>query len=562
MPLPLVWVMRGIVVLSLATLGLGWAASSPIGGSPDDDYHLGSIWCPPPVGQSGCDIRVIDGEERVAVPETVSDQVPCYKFQSDVSGACQLPMSDHRTVYTSRYDAGNYPFGYYQFHHLFVGDSVATSVLLMRAFNVFIAVALLSAIAFLLPTYLRTPYSLAMLVSWLPMGVYFIASNNPSSWSMTGVLAYAAAFRGSLETEGKQRYSLLALSVVGLVLSCTSRADSAFYIFVVTLAMLLSTRWTRSALNWAIAAYGVLASIVGIWIMTSTSVASNVTDAVVTGESFSKVVLSNILSLPKYIAGFWGYRRGPGWFDIYLDGPVEVFSLLVVGMALYVGARYLTWRKTLAALVLAGATLGIPIFLGIQADYPFTVEMYQPRYMFPLAAVFFFIWFTGLGKEKVFTTPQYLMTCVALVIVQGISMHTVLERYIFGQFNVMVHVNLNFAKLWWWHTSIEPMTVFIVATMGLVVAMVITPILLRNAVLIPVDVDDIEKSDIQSLEMMIDAGDRSELNESRHVIAPYLPSSTDGQAVTGTDIAESVVSYSVNENPDINDSGSEKSASD
>ena len=47
-----------IVVIAAAVAGLAWAISSPIGSSPDEDYHLASIWCPPPVESSGCRVQM------------------------------------------------------------------------------------------------------------------------------------------------------------------------------------------------------------------------------------------------------------------------------------------------------------------------------------------------------------------------------------------------------------------------------------------------------------------------------------------------------------------------
>ena len=49
------WNILGVIALlaSVFALGVAWAVSSPVGASPDDDYHLGSIWCTPPLSESG-----------------------------------------------------------------------------------------------------------------------------------------------------------------------------------------------------------------------------------------------------------------------------------------------------------------------------------------------------------------------------------------------------------------------------------------------------------------------------------------------------------------------------
>ena len=100
--------------------------ASPVGGSPDDDYHLASIWCPRPV-EGSCWTRIIDGEVNVLVPEPIAKASTCYAFKQEVSAACTLPYLNENDGYTRRYDDGNYPKGYYRFHHLFISESVNQS---------------------------------------------------------------------------------------------------------------------------------------------------------------------------------------------------------------------------------------------------------------------------------------------------------------------------------------------------------------------------------------------------------------------------------------------------
>jgi len=95
-------------VVAALVMGLGWALSSPVASGPDDDYHLGSIWCPRPVGES-CSLRIVDGEEQVEVPRGVSPlAMQCFVKQKDAPAACG--QVDAQTVVASpRYDTGNLP---------------------------------------------------------------------------------------------------------------------------------------------------------------------------------------------------------------------------------------------------------------------------------------------------------------------------------------------------------------------------------------------------------------------------------------------------------------------
>ena len=332
-------VMVAVAIVSLLVTGLGWALSSPTGGSPDDDYHLGSIWCPRPLESSGCQTSVINGEIQVLVPEKVSDESVCYAFHSDRPAACRLSMSDSDMDFSRRYDAGNYPYGYYQFHHLFVADNVDRTVLVMRSVNLLIAVVVLAATGAALPGRMRQGFALAVIVSWVPMGLYFVASNNPSTWALTGVLAYGAALHGALHSEGRRRRVLLPLAMIGALLCFTSRGDAAFFVFVVSLAVLVAAPWSRRQVVPALLAAG--ASALGVWIMLSTGQAGATSTFAPAESDYSgrRRVVMNLLSLPDYLAGFYGRRWGAGWFDVPFDGPIAVLALGLAGAALVMGAR-------------------------------------------------------------------------------------------------------------------------------------------------------------------------------------------------------------------------------
>lgn len=236
----------GLLLVLMLLTGLGWAVSSPVESSPDEDFHLGSIWCPRPAGKY-CQTSVMNGDPVVRVPVAVSDDsMKCYNFQPDRSARCALGYRDSEMAWTKRFDdSGAYPIGYYHFHHLFVGKDVQTSVLVMRAVNVLIAVALLGAVGFCAPQRLRRPFVGAIAASWVPMGIYFIASNNPSSWSLSGLLAYSAATYMATQQKGRRRTVLVICAVIGAVMCLTSRYDSAFFLLVVGLALLFVVPWKR-----------------------------------------------------------------------------------------------------------------------------------------------------------------------------------------------------------------------------------------------------------------------------------------------------------------------------
>lgn len=464
-----------VVVLGvmLMVTGLSWVMASPVGGSPDDDYHLGSIWCPPPLSSSGCETVVFDGEPRIEVPATVAEAEPCYARNSDLSAACRLSLSDKDPGLTRRYDAGNYPYGYYQFHHLLVGDSVSRSVLLMRTVNLAIAVVLLCVVGALLPRAAGEAYLLAVAVSWVPMGIYFIASNNPSSWSLSGALTYGSGLYGSLHSQGRRRLALLALAGTGALLCWTSRGDAAFFVLVISLAVGMTAPLTKVSLLPGVAA--AMASAVGVLVMRSTGQSGNVTSG---DEAYPDLTTWNraqlaVTSLLDYVGGFWGRRWGPGWFDVPLDGPVVIMALGLAGTALFIGARRMSVRKVLSVTVVLGAMLGVPVWVAIQNAWPY-VYQYQPRYMLPLLAVFFMLWLLGSVRAGTFSRAQGVLLLGTSALAHSLALHVVLQRYTrgMGDFRFSIISNLNFMPQWWWpNLPVGPGTLWHLASVAYLLAL-------------------------------------------------------------------------------------------
>ncbi|WP_425280775.1 DUF2142 domain-containing protein [Leucobacter coleopterorum] len=63
-----------------------WALASPVGASPDEDFHLASIWCGSGEREGLC------GPGSTADSRMVPDNIEraiCYAHEPDVSAACQ-----------------------------------------------------------------------------------------------------------------------------------------------------------------------------------------------------------------------------------------------------------------------------------------------------------------------------------------------------------------------------------------------------------------------------------------------------------------------------------------
>ena len=111
------------IVSAILTLG-AWAFASPIGSTPDDDYHLVSIWC----GQGFRDGICEEGSEprEVVVRETLMEYSFCYAGKPDKTGGCEQTDSFSPTT---RSNAGENPRVFYWAASWFASNDLTASII-------------------------------------------------------------------------------------------------------------------------------------------------------------------------------------------------------------------------------------------------------------------------------------------------------------------------------------------------------------------------------------------------------------------------------------------------
>ena len=412
-----------------------WALVSPVAGSPDDDYHLGSIWCPNPVEGGSCDVVVSDGEvTNVIVPETVYMSQHCWAFHPETSAACSDVLSDQKMVPSYRFDTGSYPPGFYHFHHTLVGPDVHRSVVIMRVANIILGLGGVLTVGALSAPRVRQNLLLVTVVSWVPMGVYFVASNNPSSWAISGILMYGGALLSATHSSRWRRWALLVFAALGAGMAMMSRPDAAFYLLVVTLAVWLLAPFRKNLLPEAILS-GV-ATALGLLFFLSSSQAGSLTGdggwPVDPNASILNVFVANLMSLPEYAVTFWGLGMGPGWLDVPLPGWATLTMIILFGALLFVGAQDISWRKGLAALAAFGALYGIPV-VSMTLRHVKPVTYYQGRYMLPLLAIALLVWIhTGTKRPLRLSMGQVIGIASIASVANAAALAATTLRYASG----------------------------------------------------------------------------------------------------------------------------------
>lgn len=468
---------------ALLALGLAWSLASPIGSSPDDPFHLATIWCDS--GEPGfCRAAAGEGAEGtrlVLVPPEIGAGIACYAFRPTVSARCQADLESRVGLARGVANDGLYPGGFHRFMSLFATEHVGRSVVVMRMLSWMVAIGLVLAAWALAASDLRRSFSIALLTTLVPLGVFLFASTNPSGVAVAGVAAFWCAAQGYLSADGRGRRRtvlVVALMVAGSLVAVGSRFDAGLYLAVAGVAALIAAGGyrpvlrRRSLLVVAICLVGALGAVLGG--QTQESLAGELG-----GESrraLPVVLFENALELPRLVVGSLG-TFGLGWLDTPVPGLASTFMLLALGGVLLVGVSVASRDKWLALAVVAVALLLAPTLV-LAANRNFVGENVQPRYLLPLLPVLVgTVLLAPRGRPGVvLRRGQVVIVVVGIVLAHSASLHANIRRYVTG---VDVRgFDLGAQDEWWWGTGPGPLETWllgsvafaVVATCGLLLA--------------------------------------------------------------------------------------------
>lgn len=378
-------------VLPLAffvTLGT-WALTSPVGSSPDDDYHLSSVWCAGGERQGVCEWNTGDPDIRL-VPESVARAHECFAFDPTATGACAASLGPD-VVATDRVNdvQGLYPGGFYRTMGLLVGPELERSVLTMRIVNAALASLLLALALRVLPPAIRSSVVAVLLVVYVPLGLFIVPSTNPSSWTVTGITflwAFGLAFAGRRSWRSRRTWVLLVATMISAALAIGSRVDGAAYVALVVAVITILTGFARLRRAWIASTVLAGLALVGLGrFLAFGPPGSGVSGGMGGTEPGIGLLLTNIVYLPVYLSGAVG-GMALGWNDTALPPMVFVFGLVAIGALAYRGLVDSTVGKGVATLVSLAALVFVPLVF-LQREGLGVGEVVQARYLLPLVIV-------------------------------------------------------------------------------------------------------------------------------------------------------------------------------
>jgi len=456
----LVWI-AGFALAAVSLLG--WAYASAPGSSPDDDFHLASIWCG--VGERAGLCEQAPIQDQRLIPADVLGAT-CHVRDEDSSAACIIVEDARAMVPTDRgnFD-GLYPPVFYAVTGIFASDDVWGSIAGIRLFNGLVFLVFLGALLLFSPRWARAPATLIPIVTLVPLGLYLVASVNPSSWAITSALVVTCALLLIPGSDGARRIGLVAVAVLGTALGAGARADAGLYaVLAVVVALVLGLRRARSA--WWLVATGVAIVVIAALSYLGAGQSSAATEGLMgrPPASLSDALFlfaTNFFEIPQLWAGVFGYWD-LGWFDLPLKSFVWVIGWAVFAIALWVGLRRIGPRKAVALGIAFAAVWGYPLLLHVQSQ-TYVGSFVQPRYVLPGMIILIVV---ALLDEP--TTlrladhgaAQRWIVVLGLGIANALALFSVIRRYVTG--NDAGGLDLDAGIEWWWTESpaFSPMVVW------------------------------------------------------------------------------------------------------
>lgn len=471
-------------VLALVAL-LAWSLASPMGASPDDDYHLVSTWCANSARTAEC-APGTSATSRV-VPEALV-RAPCFAHEPKISGACQKTAFNLDPTPTELTERGNfqgaYPPLYYATMNLFTGPNILLSVFIMRVVSVLLFLGLTVALFLLLPRDRKPTLVWGWAISTVPLGLFLIASNNPSGWAITGIGSAWIALLGYFETSGRRKIGLGIVFGIAALMAAGSRGDSAIYLIlaiaaviflafrrektfyldsilplalvIVAVVFFLSARQTLSGIE---GFSGVEGFSGGSGQANSVNPSTTATDTVnPLGLLFSN--LANVQSLWAGVLGSWGL----GWFDTPMPAIVAMGSLASFVGIVFVSLGWLTWRKGLVMAGIGVVLWVLPVYVLTKGLDPVGVEV-QPRYLLPIIVMLAGVaMLSARGRPVRVTRVQWILVASALTLAQALALYFTMRRFVNGGAPGGFYLDSNIK--WWWDIPFSPMLVLALGSLA------------------------------------------------------------------------------------------------
>lgn len=411
-----------VLFLALVPLAVTWSVVNPMLASPDETVHM----------LRAQSIAAGDFSNPFTSDGLPIDSVECFRFQPEVTAACQdLAWGADGTERVGL--TGGYPPLY---HSIAAFPALVSSGLagayLMRIWMAVVIMALIAWAGALVTRPGAGPWPLTgVVVAVTPMAIFTVATVNPSGLAVASAMLFVVGAVSLLNSRWRSR-AVVAATAIGAFGLALSRRDGLLWLGVLVLALvpfwapqvrgLWSRRTTRS--TWAVAGVvAALAMVAAVWGRTTITRFAQYWQ---NGEGTSW------WEAARFIRGYLFQVVGVlGWLDSPIGEEAVWAALVVAGFVVLLGIASDDRRAALATTLGLVALLVSPVVVGM-IRFPYL----QGRYLLPVWIVTAVL--AGAAAAESDTGARFDRRATRLVLMVWAAIHLIagiqnLRRYAVGR---------------------------------------------------------------------------------------------------------------------------------
>jgi len=502
-------VARGSVLTALLIVILsGWLLSAPPGASPDDAFHMTSIWCAEGFKDDVCleDPGAPD-RSRVLVPQAVPG-VTCFQYDGSQSAACSLdnlaPGLQQFIPVTGSNIRGERPNLYYRAMHPFVQDDVGAAAARIRTANLLTVAGMVIATALVAERRVRAALLLSSLVAAVPLGLFLATSVNTSAWGLAGLTTlWANGLTVVSHRDLRNRVAAGLLALIGVVLGIGSRTEAVVHVAII--ALVVATLWwwafrtptgpgssgvtfdadpsgrrAWSLLRRTALAVGMLGVVVAVLLAAPQTAGL---DRVVRDlqQGYDRLSARGIgdpfLAIAFEVPSLWTGALGHIWGLGALDTPIPSLATLpLIGaflLLLTLGLQGSARPRILTVGIVGLSLFAFPTFSLMRSGL-LVYEELQPRQFMVLLFVLLGVALLRLPEESalILSRPTRRLIVGAAGLGHAIALLVTMRRHVSGLVEFR-YVSLTSEVEWWWASGPAPNVVWATASIAYVLAAIL-----------------------------------------------------------------------------------------
>ena len=371
--------------------------------------------------------------EFVAIPtQLVSYESNCWRFPNfQIVTACDPEKDKPVSKQIARPFPGTYSSVFYKTMALFYSENTSLSVVLMRLFNsLFMAVTVAVASHILASTH---RYSISVLIPLIPNVAFFVASVNPTSWSLIALYGLASSLVG-IHLQGVNRLNMM-LGLSASVFCFFSRPDTKYTYFVILILLFIFTIFNKkSQIPNSLIIFSVFSvSSLLIYLSWQFRLHQEFRLASFSGErNFDslELIVHNLSKTPQFFIHMISPTSG-SYASSLTALPFMLITNLLIAYLLIKAIQYSSLTvQVLIVFQIVGLIALVNVFHLIWGIRIF--DSIQPRYFLPLFIVL--LVFAGTQSSRRINRRTYaLISSLAILILFG-SLHTTMRRWSVGMF--------------------------------------------------------------------------------------------------------------------------------